>query len=504
METRVAAPSALRLPTMMEVLRSLVLLVLVSCAQADNDPSSGWSPGRLRAAAEEAMARGGDADEAVRLLRRAAALEPDNAVNYHRLYRILSRRRRYMDALDAVTQAAALDPALAPDKARLLVQLGQCDRAVAEYQQLLARDRDGARRDDPDYARAVECQDVIQKAQEAFARQDYAAAAQLYEAALQFVEVASDLVWPRAQSLFYSGDFYGCISETGKLLKQHANHVEAYHLRGSAYYQLGDLPQAVAHFREGLKLDPEHKACKQGHKQIKAIEKKLKRATEANDKRDFATAAQQYREALQVDPGNRPLNRANMLLLAKALSNASQHKESLQVLEQHLEEEETLEGIYALGQAQQDAEQWEVAVRTFQRAVEFAVDENQKREAQEKLQQSKVALKQSKEKNYYKILGVSRSASQKEIKKAYRELALRWHPDKVSPEEKEQAENMFQDIGEAYEVLSDEEMRAKFDRGEQVFENQGGGGHHTDPFRFFHQNFQGGQQHGQRVHFRFH
>ena len=56
---------------------------------------------------------------------------------------------------------------------------------------------------------------------------------------------------------------------------------------------------------------------------------------------------------------------------------------------------------------------------------------------------------------------------------------------------------MFQDIGEAYEVLSDDEKRGKYDRGEDVFENQGGGGagprrHHMDPHQFFQQHFSHG------------
>lgn len=121
-----------------------------------------------------------------------------------------------------------------------------------------------------------------------------------------------------------------------------------------------------------------------------------------------------------------------------------------------------------------------------------------------------MALKQSKEKNYYKILGVARTAELKEIKKSYRELALKWHPDKNTDEadDSEKAEKMFQDISEAYEVLSDKELRGKYDRGEEVFENQGGGGgqrRHQDPNMFFQQNFRqsgGGGQHRQH-HFRY-
>ena len=87
-----------------------------------------------------------------------------------------------------------------------------------------------------------------------------------------------------------------------------------------------------------------------------------------------------------------------------------------------------------------------------------------------------------------------RNADLKQIKKEYKKLALQWHPDKN--EDKEKAEKMFQDISEAYEVLSDKELRAKYDRGEPVFDNQGGGGghgHHFNPNHFFHRG--GGGQH---------
>ncbi|MFO8053823.1 MAG: J domain-containing protein [Bacteroidales bacterium] len=65
-------------------------------------------------------------------------------------------------------------------------------------------------------------------------------------------------------------------------------------------------------------------------------------------------------------------------------------------------------------------------------------------------------------KDYYKILGVDENAGQDEIKKAYRKLAVRYHPDK-NPDDKK-AEEKFKDISEAYEVLKDPETREKYDR----------------------------------------
>ncbi len=66
-------------------------------------------------------------------------------------------------------------------------------------------------------------------------------------------------------------------------------------------------------------------------------------------------------------------------------------------------------------------------------------------------------------KDYYEILGVPRNASNEEIKKAYKNLVKKWHPD-LHKEDKEEAEERFKEIREAYEVLSDPQKRAQYDR----------------------------------------
>jgi len=66
-------------------------------------------------------------------------------------------------------------------------------------------------------------------------------------------------------------------------------------------------------------------------------------------------------------------------------------------------------------------------------------------------------------KDFYQILGISRAATDAEIKKAYRKLAMRWHPDK-NPDKAEEALSVFQDVGEAYTVLTDKQKKAVFDQ----------------------------------------
>jgi len=91
--------------------------------------------------------------------------------------------------------------------------------------------------------------------------------------------------------------------------------------------------------------------------------------------------------------------------------------------------------------------------------------------------------------DYYKILGVDKNASESEIKKSYRKLALKHHPDRAPQDKKEEYEKKFKEISQAYRVLSDKEKRSQYDQYGQTFEQNGFG---QQDFHSFHDAF-GGQ-----------
>jgi molecular chaperone DnaJ len=98
----------------------------------------------------------------------------------------------------------------------------------------------------------------------------------------------------------------------------------------------------------------------------------------------------------------------------------------------------------------------------------------------------------TKKRDYYEVIGVGRDTSEEEIKRAYRKLAVKFHPDK-NPDNPH-AEEKFKELGEAYDVLMDADKRAAYDRfGHAAFEQGGGfrGGFH-DPFDIFREVFGGG------------
>ena len=142
-------------------------------------------------------------------------------------------------------------------------------------------------------------------------------------------------------------------------------------------------------------------------------------------------------------------------------------------------------------------ENFEGSVADFKAALEQAKFEDsiaEVRSLQAELKKAEAALKRSKSKDYYKILGVARECTEVEIKKAYHKGSLIHHPDKGGDEEK------FKLVVEAFTVLSDPQRRQRYDMGEEDSEYGGGsggmGGMDTHDFSDLFAQFGGGMPRG--------
>lgn len=159
--------------------------------------------------------------------------------------------------------------------------------------------------------------------------------------------------------------------------------------------------------------------------------------------------------------------------------------------------EDSFYGLLYRAKTLQESEEFEAAVRTLERAADTRQDK--KSVVDPLLNEARVQLKRSKTKDYYKVLGVARDADERQIKSAYRKATREHHPDKAHSHglSKEDAEKKMAQINEAYEVLSDPELRARFDRGDDPnSQEQRGSPFQGSPFgqgqpMFFQQ---GGQQ----------
>jgi DnaJ family protein C protein 3 len=158
----------------------------------------------------------------------------------------------------------------------------------------------------------------------------------------------------------------------------------------------------------------------------------------------------------------------------------------------------SLHGLLHKAQKQIDKDEFEPAIQTLNQAKEHHPSAGQ---IQTLLQKAHTLLKRSKTKDYYKVLDVSRDADERTIKKAYRTLTKKFHPDKAQAQglSKEESEKKMAAINEAYEVLNDPEKKAMFDRGDDPnSQERQGAPFQGSPFgpgqQFFFQSGGGGRQ----------
>ncbi|KAH6998818.1 tetratricopeptide repeat protein 2 [Ilyonectria robusta] len=259
------------------------------------------------------------------------------------------------------------------------------------------------------------------------------------------------------------------------LIRNNNQDPEALVLRGRVLYGQGENDKAIQFFRMAINCDPDYRDAVKWLRIVQKLDRMKEEGNVEFKAGRLPQAIQKYTEALEIDPSNKNMN-------AKLLQNRAQCRIKLKEYDEAIGDCDRairLDSSYmkvrktkanAIGLAGR----WEDAVKEWKSIHEMDPED---RTVMKEIRKAELELKKSQRKDYYKIMGLEKSADANDIKKAYRKMAIKLHPDK-NPDDPH-AEDKFKDMQEAYETLSDPEKRARYDSGEDLVDPNdmfGGGG----------------------------
>jgi DnaJ family protein C protein 7 len=215
-------------------------------------------------------------------------------------------------------------------------------------------------------------------------------------------------------------------------------------------------------------------------KKVNEIESVKNKANEIFKQKKYEEAIGEYTKVLEFDPTNKKFNSLILANRALCYQKLKKNKEALHDSNQSIK----LNPFYARGYVKRgnvymELKMYDDAKADFQKAKEL--DPNVSG-VEGYLNDAKNEAEKARKRDYYAILGVDRNADEHEIKRAYKKMAMKYHPDRnaESEETKKMAEKKFIDVNDAYSVLSDPKKKRMYDQGIDPLnpEEASGGGMH--------------------------
>eukprot|EP00758_Cryptobia_borreli_P003140 Tbor_TRINITY_DN3554_c0_g1::TRINITY_DN3554_c0_g1_i2::g.2867::m.2867/K09523/DNAJC3; DnaJ homolog subfamily C member 3 len=261
---------------------------------------------------------------------------------------------------------------------------------------------------------------------------------------------------------------------------------------------MGASELAKKEVKRCLQLDPEYEDCIILHKSIKKYTSIISNIDAEMKERNFAKALKEIENAREVEVD--PPNEDQLMMWACEAYVAKRdiedgHRACAELLEMENGDTNPSMAEYWILKAELHLmeDDTKKAEEDFHKAAKLSENNEKVREFRQKLDNLKRSVQT---KDYYKMLGVKKSASETQIRRAYRKLARLHHPDQyasqdLEPKERERKNKLFRDLNEAKEVLLDNDKRRRYDAGEDVMNpQQGHASHHQ--FHGFPGGFPGG------------
>jgi DnaJ family protein C protein 7 len=265
-------------------------------------------------------------------------------------------------------------------------------------------------------------------------------------------------------------------------------------------YYKGNITEAEKTLERCRVIDPTFKAGQDFIKSIKRFEQAKDEANQLFSAKRTSEAIAAYSECLKFDEFNKYYNSIILSNRSACYITNKEYIKALTDINKAIDLNPDFAKAHARrGNIRYHLEEYSEAMKDYNRAKELNPAYP---DIENLISSAQTASQNRKRKDYYAILGIEKGASDDQIKKAYRKMALKWHPDKNSetPEQKMEAEKIFKDVNEAYAVLSDKNKKAIFDSGGDPEGGNGGfsgfGGAGFDPTSIFQTFFGGGGEGG--------
>ncbi|CAL2029583.1 unnamed protein product [Caenorhabditis brenneri] len=238
-------------------------------------------------------------------------------------------------------------------------------------------------------------------------------------------------------------------------------------------YKVAEIHNSLSTIRDCLKLNPDHKRCYSSYKTSKKIVKLLDSMKNLVEQKDWKKCLEAGEKLLKSNENDVSIKVNVYRLSCQCNREEGNLGAAIQECNEILEfDDSDVDTLLQRAEAYMLDEEYDLATADFDKALEW---DPSNEAAQSGKEQAKRAKELVGKRDYYKILGVRRNANKREITKAYRKMAQKWHPDNFQDEkDKKKAEKKFIDIAAAKEVLSDEEKRRAFDNGQDPLDSEKG------------------------------
>ena len=416
--------------------------------------------------------------KAAELYSKAIRLHPDPVFLANRSL-CYQQLRQLPKALEDARAAIALDPKYWKAYLRAsqaLVALGQFGEGIAVLQQ--ARQ---ALPEEVHVRRELEAVEILQSYFNAvdghMAAGEWADALRKIDALLAKMPSTATLLLKKVTALSSNGEVEKALKtlQGEEAMLQAEEPEQFFVLKATVHRLLNNFDQSREATQQGLRRLPGSAALTACQQLLTRLEEAKEQGNRRFQAKDWDGAAAAYKAGLELDAANRKFNAVLRSNLASCFMKKGQMREALAQARQATELDADFAKAFAKrGEIEKELKKFECALTCLNRAKQL--DPSLALEG--KLAEVSRAMKKVARKDFYEVLGVEKKASAEEIKKAYKKLVYKYHPDKnsASKEQQEQAEKKFKEVTEAYDVLSDAQKRKRYDLG--MHDDGDGGFHH--------------------------